>query len=299
MAARDPEGAWRKFLTNHNAGLPDAAARWLIADPSRALAFCNEHPKWCFGVLKAMAEQGKTALAEFAAGLTNPEAQIHLRRLQLTAAAREGDTATFTRLLEQEGRNTNNWFQDEALRLFAFCYPEKVEAIARQFAGRPGLSSTLLRKLAVHSPERVAGILANPETVGLGKVPGDLSFLVSTLSRTWSLKDPVVAREWLRAMPDDQRAKFAPAAFDITQHLPLADWLALTRGLPVTADGAASLAVQVKRHTSDSAVLVQWCASFPDNSRTVLLQKLTGEMKQADAEDFTRRVQDALPPLAP
>lgn len=289
LAERDPEAALQQVLARPGMYLPPELARWLLNDPARALAFANERPDRCFSILSAVAARGRAALEQFAAGLTAPEAQRNARRLQLTAAAQDGDVTAVTGLLEQDGRNQNDSLQDVALATLARLHPEKAEAMMQQLADRPSLATPLFNELAQSHPERAAAILASEAAK-----PGYWSAM-HTLSRTWSLADPAAAQAWLRDLPDELRAKAAPMARDITDDLPTAGWLALTRGLPIHWNHASNFSAQVLERTKDPAILAEWCASFPDTAREHLLHQLRERLNdQPAADDISRRVEAAL-----
>jgi hypothetical protein len=285
QAERDPEAFFQQVLADKNIPPPEALAKWLADDPPRALAFANEHPDRCSSILSAIAAQGKAALEQFVAGLTAPDAQRHARRLLLGKAAGEGDTATVAQLLEQDGRNQNDFFQDAAFATLARMHPEKAEALMQQFADRPALAQPIFKELAQNHPERAAAILASEATQ-----PGYWSD-VYLLSRTWSLTDPAAAQSWLRGLPDKLSAKAMPAARDNAGDLPTDDWLALTRGLPINWNHASNFTSQILERTQDPAVLADWCATFPDTVREHLLHQFRQQLEDAAADDITRRVQ--------
>jgi len=294
QAETDPEGAYQQFLKNPAAGVPEAMARWLMADPARTAAFCDEHPKQSWSILLKMSGRSQAELKDFAALLTNPEAQHQLRRHQLTAAAREGDADSFALLLEQSRYQTEG--NHDAFAMLARSHPDKAEALLQKFAGRPPVVQTILDDLAASHPERAAAILATPGGAGPAMDPRRFNTGLQVL-RSWSVTDPAAALTWLEKLPAGQKASLIPRAGGFLANLPAADWLTLTRGLPVDHDGAVPLAQQALEHQQDPAALAEWCASFPDNSRQHLMLRLREQMKNPiAAADLTRRVEAALSP---
>jgi hypothetical protein len=296
LAEDDPEAALQQVLRGAGPQMPPTLAKWLAADHARALAFSNEHPDKCFFVLGAVAEQGKAALEQFSAGLTHPEAQRHARRQQLTAAAREGDAAAFSALILRDGRNSNDWLQEQAMETMMKHHPEAGETLVRQFAGQQGLFKLALNSLAQEQPERAAALLAEPLSTGLATNQGDWNGAVQTLSRSWSLAHPEAALAWLRGLPDELRASAVPVAWGITNDLPTGEWLALSRGLPASHQQLRQLTQELARRTKDPVVQAEWCLSFPEESRALIQQYIRKDLSDPAAADaLAQRLQILAP----
>ncbi len=289
LAERDPEAAFREVAADRRRQMPVVLAKWLAADPVRALAFANEQPERCYAVLSAFATLGRAELEQFSTGLTSPEAQKQARRFLLSAAATEGDTVTMARLLEQDGRNQNDSFQDTAFSSLVRLHPDKAEQLIAHFSARREVAVPLLNELAGTHPVRAAAILQS------GSAPPEYWQAMHPLSRSWSLSDPAAAQAWLRQLPEELRAKAMPVARDITDDFTASEWMDLSRGLTVTVNTAGRYAGQVLEQTKDPAVLADWCASFPDESRGQLLHALRQRMGDpAAADEIARRVQETL-----
>jgi len=295
LVEHDPQAALQRVTEISEKHPPPELARWIAADPARALTFANEHPDRCFTVLAEIAEKGSAALREFAAGLTAPEAQRHIHRLLLTTAAREGDAEFIARHFAAEGRDSQDSLQDMAIETLARIHPEKSVAMAQEFSGQSALVNEILGKLATSHPVQIATMLAVPDQRKL------LTWHpLNNMARTWSLSDPAGAQGWLRALPDDQLSDALPFVADIADDLPDNEWLALSRGLPVDAERANGLTRQMVARSTDPAALADWCASFPDGTREHILHRLRENLRDDKlADDVARRVLAAVPPETP
>jgi hypothetical protein len=295
LTKRDPAAAFQQLLASPKQDPPDALARWIAADPARCLAFANEHPDRCVMVLYLIGEQGSAALREIAAGLTAPEAQRQARRMLLTAAARDGDAETIAQYFKKEGRNSDDSLPVIAIATLARQHPEKARAMAQEFSGQSALVNEILGRLATSHPEHIATMLASPEQREL------LTWHpLNNMAQIWSLSDPAAAQAWLRGLPQDQLVKALPYVDDIADDLPDAEWLELSRGLPVNSERANGLAWQMVARTTEPAVLADWCASFPDGTREHILHRLRENLRDDQlADDVARRVLAAIPPDTP
>lgn len=295
QAETDPEGAVQAFLKEPLTFMPETAVRWLASDPVRAAAFCNKNPDYAARVLVFVSGQGLAALAKVEAGLTNPAVLRELRHQQLGAAAREGETDTFVRLITRDGSGKIEWKQNSDVGMLARFHPDKAEAVLRQFADQHGIAEPLLRHLAPSHPERTAALLATPEGAALAKESrGHQSAGVQVL-QNWSLTDPAAALAWLRGLPAEQRAGIVPHTGNLLAEMPAEDWLAMTRGLPLRDVQARGMADQAYAHSSDPVVLADWSLSLPDKPREAIVQLLRQKLKDgAAAETFSQRVQAGL-----
>ena len=157
------------------------------------------------------------------------------------------------------------------------------------FSARREVAVSLLKELAGTHPARAAAILQS------GSAPPEYWQALHPLSRSWSLSDPAAAQAWLRQLPEELRAKAMPVARDITDDFTASEWMDLSRGLAVNFNTSGSFAGQVLEQTKDPAVLADWCASFPDESREHLLHELRLRMGDpAAADEIARRVQETL-----
>ena len=300
LAERDPAAALHMALEKPGSLLPPVLASWLAADRVQALAFANEHPRRAFAVLGAIATEGRAALAQFAAGLTDVEAQHHARRLQLTAAAREGDAAACSALLRRDGRSQNDSLQDSAIATMMKHHPEAGEALIRQFSDQPALRQVALNRLAQEHPARAAALAVEDSLrSAIFSATGDGRQFLSTLSRAWSLADPSAAQAWLRGLPEEQRALAVPSASHITDDLSTEEWMALNRGLPVSSQGMSTLTRELLARTTDPAVQAQWGLTFSEEARTVMLYTLRSEMENPAAADALAAQWQALAPPTP